>query len=341
MRKFKILVLTDHLTHNKENSVYDLCNALYEHPQVGQVHLASRSHPANRPFFFNEELSPLAVWIMKGHISYESGLQEFMNTRTFRAPRDYDLIWLRLPRPIPEGFFAFLERQLDPSSIINRPLGIAETGSKAFLLNFPELCPPMHIVRSTEEIIRLKGEYPIVLKPLESYGGRGILRIEEDRIYEGASESTFEQYLPTIDQQLSAGGYLAMKYLKNVDQGDKRIIVANGQIVGAVLRIPPRGAWLCNAAQGGKAQAATADYHEQKIIRRLNEVLLPKGIAMYGIDTLVDDDGRRTLSEINTLSIGGVKQLAQLSRQPLVSRTAKLLMDYVTEHLHRSLPAAS
>lgn len=340
MRNYKILVLTDHLSHSKENSVYDLCNALYEHPSVGQVHLASRSHPDNRSFFYERELTPIAVWIMTGPISYEKGTRRLLETKVFRDPRDYDVVWLRLPRPIPEGYFAFLEHHLDPGAVINRPLGIAETGSKAFLLNFPDLCPPMRIVRSTEEVMQFLSEHPIVLKPLENFGGRGILKIEGGRIFEGQQEGSLEQYLPVMAEQMNQGGYLAMKYLKNVNQGDKRIVVVNGKIVGAALRIPPQGAWLCNAAQGGQALAATADSKEQQIVKQLNEVLLPKGIAMYGIDTLVNDAGYRTLSEINTLSIGGVKQMAELSKRPLVRRTAYLLMEYITERVGKRVSAA-
>ena len=71
--------------------------------------------------------------------------------------------------------------------------------------------------------------------------------------------------------------------------------------------------------------------------RQLAEILLPKGIAMFGMDTLVEDDGQRILSEVNTLSIGGIKPLEELSGEPLVKRTTDLLTQYMLagENLRR------
>ena len=117
--------------------------------------------------------------------------------------------------------------------------------------------------------------------------------------------------------------------MKNVGQGDKRIVVINGEIVGSALRLPPKGGWICNSSQGGNAHYAKADEREQWIVEQLNQALLPRGIAMYGVDTLVDDDGQRILSEVNTLSIGGVKQMAALSGKPLVKKSADLLVEYI------------
>ena len=81
-----------------------------------------------------------------------------------------------------------------------------------------------------------------------------------------------------------------------------------------------------------------ADARELQMARKLAETLLPKGIAMFGMDTLVDDDGQRILSEVNTLSIGGIKPLEDLSGQPLVKKTISLLTQYMLsgENLRRS-----
>lgn len=329
-----MLILTDHLTHSNANSIYEMSAALRAHPAVGRLHLASRGNDANRGFFYHFNTTELEVWSMRDEISYEEGLRGLID-RTIRVDaRYYDVLWLRLPRPIPDGFFAFLTEHINERRIINRPAGIVETSNKKFLLQVPELCPPIHHCADIECIRSLQSEHPIVLKPVESYGGKGVIRVENGRVFESSRQIPLEDYLPLLEDQIRFhGGYLAMRYLKNVDQGDKRIVVVNGQIVGAALRLPPEGSWICNASQGGSSIFAEPNKQERRIVERLNEELLPRGIAMYGVDTLVGDDGKRTLSEVNTLSIGGVKQMAELSGQPLVERTAELLVDYIRENV--------
>lgn len=329
-----MLILTDHLTHSNANSIYEMSAALRVHPAVGRLHLASRGNDANRGFFYHFDTTELEVWSMRDEISYEQGLRGLIDKTVRVDARYYDVLWLRLPRPIPDGFFAFLTEHINERRIINRPAGIVETSNKKFLLQVPELCPPIHHCADIACIRSLQREYPIVLKPVESYGGKGVIRIENGRVYESSRQIPLEDYLPLLEDQIKFhGGYLAMRYLKNVDQGDKRIVVVNGRIVGAALRLPPEGSWICNASQGGSSIFAEPDKQEHRIVERLNEELLPRGIAMYGIDTLVGDDGKRTLSEVNTLSIGGVKQMAELSGEPLVERTAALLVDYIRENI--------
>ena len=337
-RSLSVLVLTDHRSHNSDNSLYALCSELRRDLSVGAVHIASRGNSANDAFFYHFQATTLRAWALDGEMSFQDAGYRFIQETIPANIRDYDWIWLRLPRPIPDGFFEFLAREYDEERIFNRPSGIEETSNKAFLTQFPEICPPMELCRNTEEVLHFQEKFPIVLKPLKNYGGRGVVKVERGVVYENSSKIAFEDYLPALEEQFRLGGYLGMKYLRNVNQGDKRIIVANGEVVGAVLRLPPKGSWLCNAAQGGQAVNTMADARELQMARKLAETLLPKGIAMFGMDTLVDDDGQRILSEVNTLSIGGIKPLEDLSGQPLVKKTISLLTQYMLsgENLRRS-----
>lgn len=337
-RSTSILVLTDHNRHNSDNSLYALCSELRRHPEVSAVHIASRGNPANDAFFYGFQNIPLRAWALDGDMDYKDATYRFMQETVPAHLRDYDWVWLRLPRPIPDGFFDFLARETDEERIFNRPSGIEETSNKAFLTQFPEICPPMQLCQTVDDIWNFQERFPIVLKPLENYGGRGVVKVADGAIYENRRKITFEDYLPVLEEQFRQGGYLGMKFLRNVRQGDKRIIVVNGEVLGAVLRLPPRGSWLCNAAQGGQAARATADARELRMARQMAEALLPKGIAMFGMDTLVDDDGRRALSEVNTLSIGGIKPLEELAGEPLVRRATDLLASYMRagENLRRS-----
>ncbi|MCO6475043.1 MAG: glutathione synthetase [Phaeodactylibacter sp.] len=336
-RPISVLVLTDHRSHNSDNSLYALCSELRRNAAVGAVHVASRGNPANDGFFYQFHDTTLRAWALDGEMHYRDGAYRFMQETVPADIRDYDWIWLRLPRPIPDGFFEFLASQVDEKRIFNRPSGVEETSNKAFLANFPELCPPVQLCQDVDAIWDFQERFPIVLKPLENYGGRGVVKVENGFIYDNDRKIPFQDYLPALEEQFRAGGYLGMKFLKNVHQGDKRIIVVNGVVVGAVLRLPPKGAWLCNAAQGGRAAKAAADAREMEMARKLSEALLPRGIAMFGMDTLVEDDGRRALSEVNTLSIGGIKPLEDLTGEPLVKRATDLLATYMQagENLHR------
>jgi len=125
--------------------------------------------------------------------------------------------------------------------------------------------------------------------------------------------------------------YLAVKFLENVKQGDKRIVVVNGEILGASLRLPAENSWLCNVAMGGSSNMAEVESEEEEIIRLINPTLSDMGIVMYGVDTLVGDDGKRVLSEINTTSIGGLPQIAAMRNEPLVERAIDLIWEYYNE----------
>lgn len=122
---------------------------------------------------------------------------------------------------------------------------------------------------------------------------------------------------------------LSMRYLPNVSFGDKRIIVVNRQILGAALRLPPPDSWICNVAQGGYAVLSEVDETELRIEQELTPLLFEKGIVMYGFDTLLDDNGVRVLSEINTLSIGGMGPIGEMSGKPILRDAALLLWEYL------------
>jgi len=327
MHKLKMLVLTDHTHHSKENSLYPLVQAIRLHPLCAQVDVATKGHELNDFFFKKMIPKELFVQRVDEHFSFYPGGSAFKQNLRRENLRNYDVIWLRMPPPLSSGFLTFLNNEYSDHLIINDPKGIYETGSKEFLLNFPDLCPPMQGCYSMEDIIRFKNQFPIVLKPFREYGGKGIIRIDGDRVWEGTQEKTFQK----LSQQLAGKQieYLGVKFLKNVDMGDKRIIVVDGRIMGASLRLPAKDSWLCNVAMGGSSNPATITPEEEAIIKVIDPVLAKMGIVMYGIDTLAGDDGKRVLSEINTTSIGGLPQIAKMQGRPLVQEAAHLLWDYI------------
>ncbi len=327
-RQLRILALTDHASHDSENSIYRFLQTLKSHPRALEVSVASRNAEVNKPFFYDLQPGPLQVQEVNTSFTYDNRHFFFGNPGKFRHIGEYDLLLFRLPRPIQDGFFRFVHNEFNhPGGImVNNPIGMEETSSKAFLLQFPELCPPITLVHNAAEIDAFKKDFPIVLKPLENYGGKGIVRIENDLVWEGNRQESYLDFLRRFDEHPS--DMLGMKYLKNVSMGDKRIIVLNGHIVGVSLRLPATNSWLCNASQGGIARPAKLEAEEVQIIRRLAPVLKEKGVVFFGLDTLVDDNGKRVLSEINTLSVGGLVPAEQLHKRPLVKIAVQALMNF-------------
>jgi len=191
----------------------------------------------------------------------------------------------------------------------------------------------MRLCLSIEEILAFAKRFPIVLKPLRAYGGKGVVRIDGSLVYEGSLVPThLETFIATLRLKPSVE-YLGMKYLKNVYQGDKRILVVNGRIIAACLRMPPKGSWICNVSQGGTPAYAEPDMDEIAIAKQLMNDFKDKGIPMFGFDTLVNDNGKRVLSEINAFNVGGFVNAQLTSGLPVIRMSAELLWKYICVHI--------
>ena len=318
-RPLSFLVLTDHSGHSAQNSVYSLVNTLRKDPRCRQVDIASRGSAQNQAFFRGAG-PQVRGFTVERELVYRPDGKQFAGAVQVLELTQYDVVWLRLPHPVPQEFFTCITGLTAGTNtlIVNDPVGITETGVKSFLLHFREWTPPIELVRTAGEARSFTEQFPLVLKPLRAYGGQGIRRIDRP------------EDADTVD---FAEPYLAMKFLKNVSQGDKRILVVNGKILAASLRIPAPGQWLCNVAQGGKSVGAEIEPEEEAMIEALAPELLRRGICFCGVDTLVDDDGKRVLSEINTLSIGGFPQAEAQSGRPVLQQTIDELFHYCYDHL--------
>jgi len=308
---------------------------MQQHPQCEQLDVSTRANVKNKLFFEYKGSRHLYVSTVGPDFAFD--VEGFYLNKELHRERvwEYDVIWLRLPPPLPAGFLNYLTDHFPDQLIINDPKGIYETGSKAFLTNFPTLCPPMQLCHSIADIISFKEQFPIVLKPFREYGGKGIVKIDGEQVWLGKQETTFTHFKNSLNGQPLE--YLGVQYLKKVSQGDKRIIVINGQIMGASLRLPAKDSWLCNIAQGGTDQSAQVDDKERYIVEQVNPILSKMGIVMYGIDTLVGNDGQRVLSEINTTSIGGLPQMEQYTGQPLVQQGVEQIWQFINAKMNKNL----
>jgi len=327
---YRFVALTDHSAHSGENSIYAILSELAMHPRTESVKLVSRGHSVNRDFFEGDMSAKLEAYQIRSDFSFDGLGMQYKDSHRITM-NDSDIILMRMPRPIPDHFLENLSKTYGHKLIVNDPAGILKTSDKSFLLNFQALCPPIKLCRSIEDIKQFASQFDIVLKPLKEYGGKGILKLDNEHIHDGELFHNADEYLAKLESYIKEEGFLAMKYLKNVHMGDKRLLVVDGEILASSLRMPAKGSWLCNVSQGGQSVPSEPDSDEIELVDKIHPVLKQAGVMIYGVDTLVGDDGRRLLSEINTMSIGGFKQAQEQSGKPIISTMLNKIFKYADE----------
>jgi glutathione synthase len=322
-----MLILTDHRSHENTNSLYSLAVALRKDERCHEVWVCSRGVEENQLFFSGKGEGSIFAAPIREDFHFETDGLFFQKTKVEINPEQMDVILIRLPQPVNALFMQSLKNVFPLQKIINHPLGILETSSKAFLVQLKHLCPMPVLCHSAEEALDLSQQYELVLKPLFSYGGKGLFRISKDWIWKENERFPITQWKELLKEMFFP--MLSMRFLSRVTEGDKRTIIINKKIMGSAIRFPPPHHWICNVAQGGYAVLSSADEDELKIESELTPMLFEKGIVKYGFDTLIDDDGRRVLSEINTMSVGGLMPLQEMSGRPVVEEAARGIWDYV------------
>ena len=186
-----MLVLTDHSCHSKENSIYALLPALKNHNYCKYIDVASRGNSQNHSFFYHYANKEIFVSRIKDDFEFHPDGLSFTTNLNKKNLSDYQLILMRLPHPVSDEFLFFLKYSFPENAIINNPLGILETSSKAFVLNFPQYIPQSKMIKSIQEIESFKSQFPIVLKPMKGYGGNGIIKIADETVWEENSQISF------------------------------------------------------------------------------------------------------------------------------------------------------
>jgi len=221
-----------------------------------------------------------------------------------------DIIFIRQDPPFDMTYLTttyLLELISDKVLIINNPTEIRNCPEKLFLNKFPKLLPPTIITRDKNQIEEFLSEHKqIVLKPLYAFGGRDVFYVKlGDENFNPIFEILREKYNDLI---------IAQKYLTEVKEGDKRIILVNGKPIGALLRIPGKNQIRANLAVGGKAEKTTLTRREQEICKTIGPELKKKGLILVGIDVIGD-----YLTEINVTSPTGIVAINQLENSKIES----------------------
>ncbi len=217
---------------------------------------------------------------------------------------DFDVVWMRKDPPYDlDYFFAthLLGLVPSPTLVVNDPAGLRDVTEKLWVLRFPDLTPETLISRDMDELLafreRLGGE--MILKPLDGCGGEGVFHLTPDDRNAGVILETSTEHGRRYQ--------IAQAYVPEVREGDKRIILVEGEPVGAVLRVPARGESRSNFHAGGSAAKTGLSARDREICARIGGELRAHGIVFAGIDVI-----GRWLTEVNVTSPTGVQEIDRL-----------------------------
>ena len=212
--------------------------------------------------------------------------------------RDIDVVWMRQDPPFDLSYITathLLERIQKETLVANDPASVRNAPEKLFVLDYARFMPPTMITRSlgaTRKFLETHGE--IVIKPLHGNGGKAIFKIGRD----GANLSSLMEMFNT--------GYvephMVQAFLPSVTAGDKRIVLVDGEVAGAVNRIPGEGEIRSNLAVGGTAAKTELTARELEICAAMGPELKKRGLIFVGIDVI----GGEWLTEINVTSPTGI-----------------------------------
>lgn len=216
----------------------------------------------------------------------------------------FDSIWFREDPPFDEHYLHATQLvELAPGpKWINHPKGLRAANEKLFALQFADLIPPTLISRDFDEIKHFVQDHGgvAVTKPLDGFGGQGIFKLQLDDPNVGSilQTATLNQSTPTIVQ----------KFIPEIVNGDMRILLMDGEFIGAFHRVPQGADFRGNMMQGGVVQAVELSERELQIIEQVRPVLRENGLRLVGLDVIGS-----YLTEINVTSPTGFQEVFKLS----------------------------
>ena len=212
----------------------------------------------------------------------------------------YDVVWLRQDPPFDMGYITtthLLEMIHPRTLVVNDPFWVRNSPEKLLVLRFAHLTPPTMIARDLATIRAFKARHgDVILKPLYGNGGAGVFRLDPgDRNLTALHE---------LFMGINREPLIVQKFLPAVAQGDKRVILIDGEAVGAINRVPQEGETRSNMHAGGRPEPALLTPRDREICAAIGPTLRDKGQVFVGIDVIGD-----WLTEINVTSPTGIQEL--------------------------------
>jgi glutathione synthase len=259
---------------------------------------------------------PQLVWRRGGRVTAQGarrialtpGGPDWFSVEAVRdlALADAGAVLMRKDPPFDSEYFyathLLSQAEREGARVFNRPASLREHPEKLAILEFPQFIGPTLVTRSAEAVRAFHAEQrDIILKPLDGMGGMGIFRVGPDGLNLGSIVETLNQ-----DGRVTL---MVQKYLPEIVQGDKRILVIGGEPVPyALARIPQGSEIRGNLAAGGKGVAQPLSARDREIAEALGPVLAARGLLLVGLDVIGD-----CLTEINVTSPTCFQEITQQS----------------------------
>ncbi|MEQ6250604.1 glutathione synthase [Sulfitobacter sp. HNIBRBA3233] len=213
---------------------------------------------------------------------------------------EFDVVWLRQDPPFDMHYITsthLLDRLRETTLVVNDPFWVRNYPEKLLVLNFPDLTPPTTIARDLDTIRAFREKHgDVILKPLYGNGGAGVFKLTQG---DSNLSSLYELFTGFSREPL-----IVQKFLPAVSKGDKRVILVDGECVGAINRVPADGETRSNMHVGGRPEKVGLTDRDREICDRIGPLLKEKGQIFVGIDVIGD-----YLTEINVTSPTGIQEL--------------------------------
>ncbi len=233
-------------------------------------------------------------------VQRQAGNHFFLGEETEVDLSTFDVVWLRQDPPFDMGYITtthILEMIHPETLVVNDPNWVRNYPEKLLVLQFPDLTPPTTIARDLQTLKAFKDRHSdIILKPLYGNGGAGVFRLDAN---DRNLSSLHELFIGINNEPL-----IAQKFLSDVSKGDKRVILVDGEPVGAINRVPAKGETRSNMHVGGRPEKVDLTDRDLEICAAIGPLLREKGQIFVGIDVIGG-----SLTEINVTSPTGIQEL--------------------------------
>lgn len=213
---------------------------------------------------------------------------------------DFDAVLMRQDPPFDMNYITYthmLEVIHPKTLVVNDPAEVRNAPEKLYVLQYNEFIPPTLISRDPQRLSEFRDEFgDIILKPLYGNGGAGVFRLAH-------GDENFASLMEMFTQSFREP-FIAQQYLSDVKKGDKRIILVDGEPVGAINRVPAVGETRSNMHVGGRPEATELTDREREICARIGPDLKRRGLIFVGIDVIGD-----YMTEINVTSPTGIREV--------------------------------
>jgi glutathione synthase len=213
---------------------------------------------------------------------------------------EMDVVLLRQDPPFDMNYITtthILERIHPATLVVNDPAWVRNSPEKIFVTEFPDLMPETLITKDPLEVAAFRRQHgDIIIKPLYGNGGAGVFHLHE-------ADRNLASLLEMFGQMFREA-YIVQRYLKEVRAGDKRIMLVDGEPVGAINRVPAEHDARSNMHVGGRAEPIGMTEREREICARIGPALKQRGFLLVGIDVIGD-----YLTEINVTSPTGIREV--------------------------------